>query len=177
MKPMLMLPVLAGLMLTGCEVPTPSLLSLESAATVQEALDRSLAGVWTSDDSDQDVCIIRAKENGYEVGYISGNSPRGFSARLIRAGDARILELKPDGDDDFSVAGYSYARVWTEGNGLRWAFLDSDWFKEQLAALPKYTNDRHMLLLAPGAAVRAALEKYGTDEKACSKQVTWQRMQ
>ena len=176
MKPVLLLPLVAAVILTGCETPTPSLLSLESAATSQETLDRSLTGVWASDDAER-ICIIRAKESAYEIGYISGDSPRGFSARLIRAGDARILELRPDGEDDFSVVGYSYARVWTEGNGLRWAFLDSAWFKEQLAPLPKHTNDEHVLLLAPGVAVRAALEKYGTDERACSTQVTWQRMQ
>ncbi|MBZ5585092.1 MAG: hypothetical protein LAQ30_23350 [Acidobacteriia bacterium] len=130
MKPVLLLPLVAAVILTGCETPTPSLLSLESAATSQETLDRSLTGVWASDDAER-ICIIRAKESAYEIGYISGDSPRGVSARLIRAGDARI---------------------------------DSD----MLAALR---------LLAPGVAVRAALEKYGTDERACSTQVTWQRMQ
>ena len=180
MKPLLMLPVVAvGLLLTGCEgIPTPSLLSLESAVTDQDAApDVPLAGAWESSNSDP-VCLIHKEKDGaFSVVYLVGNSTLALKGRLFRIGEALILDLIPAGDDDFSVAGHSFARVWVTGNTLRWAFLDSDWLKEQLAALPSYTTDDRTLLLATGPAVRASLEKVAADERAPSTEVIWQRMQ
>ncbi len=181
MKSIFALPaVAAALTLTGCEVPTPSLLSLEPVVKEQEAPpDILLAGVWESADSGQ-VCLIhkaKDKENVLEIAYLSGDSRLAFTGRLFRAGDARILELKPEGDDEFHVAGYSFARVWIEGNQFRWAFLDSEWLKQQMAAIPSHTAENKSLLLAPGPVIRAFLEKFGADERACSTNVTWQRMQ
>jgi hypothetical protein len=179
MKPNLMLPVVAvGLVLTGCDVPTPSLLSLEPAVTGQEAPpDTLLAGAWESSEGDE-VCLVRkGKDNAFHILFLSGNSPLAFEGRLFRAGDARILDLEPQGDDHFRVTGHAFARVWVEGNTLRWAFLDSDWLKEQLAAFPNRTADGKTVLLAPGPVVRAFVEKVGADERACSAQVAWQRMQ
>ena len=181
MKPILILPaVVFGLMLTGCEgISTPSMLSLESAVTDRDAVpDVPLAGAWESSNSDQ-VCLIHKEKDGaFSVVYLSGESPLSLKGRLFRAGEAMILELTPEKNDDFSVPGHSFARIWVAGSTLRWAFMDSDWLKAQLGALPSYTPpDRNTLLLANGPAVRAALEKLAADERALSTTVTWQRMQ
>jgi len=179
MKPILMMPVAAlGLILTGCEVPTPSVLSLETAVTDQEAPpDISLAGAWESSKAEQMCLIHKDKDNAFEIVFLSGESRLAFEGRIFRAGDAQILDLKPEGNDDFRVPGHAFARVWVEGGALRWAFLDSDWLKERLKALPSYIADDKTLLLATGPAVRAFIEKAGVDERAYSTQVTWQRMQ
>jgi hypothetical protein len=180
MKRILILPaVAAALMLTGCEgIPTPSVLSLEPAVTDSDtAPDVPLAGAWESSSSDQ-VCLIHKEKDGaFSIAYLSGDKPVSLKGRLFRAGDAMILELEPEGDDYFRISGHAFARVWLEGGTFRWAFLDSDWLKEQLKALPTYAAGDRTLLLAHGPAVRAFIEKAAADGRAVSEQVTWQRMQ
>ncbi len=179
MKPILMLPVVAlALGLTGCEFSTPSLLSLEPAVTDKDtAPDLPLAGAWESDSS---ACLIhkdKEKDNVFEIVFMTGESRLTFEGGLFRAGDAWILDLKPEGDgDDFRVPGHAFARVWVDGSVLRWAFLDSDWLKEQLKTLPGYATGKKTLLLATGAAVRAFIEKLGADDRAYTDQGTLQRM-
>ena len=180
MKLTSMLPALAGfLILTGCEIPTPSLLSLDPVATGQEATtDNLLVGAWESSSSGDEVCVIRRDgDKGYQITHFGGDSPRSFEARLFRVAEAQMLELTPAGDDDFRVVGHTFARIWTGGGALRWAFLDSDWLKQQASQLPNHTANDKMLLLAPGPVVRAFIAKYGVDEKAYGNQVTWQRVQ
>ena len=182
MKRILMLPAAAvALMLTGCEgIPTPSLLSLESAVTDRDTTpDVPLAGAWESSTSDQ-VCLIRKdgdKDGAFSIQYLGGKQVA-LKGRLFRAGDAMILELEPHEDDDyFNIPGHAFARVWLEGKTLRWSFLDSDWLKEQLKALPSYAAGDRTLLLASGKAVRAFIEKVAVAEDALSGEVTWQRIQ
>jgi hypothetical protein len=181
MKTILMLPAVAvALILTGCEgIPTPDILALESAVAEKEAPpDIPLAGAWESSSSDQTCLIHKEKDGAYSILFLSGDSPVDLKGRLFRAGDAVILDLTPDGKDGyFSIPGHAFARVWAEAGTLRWGFLDSDWYKEQLKALPSYAVDDRTLLLVTGPALRAFIEKAGADERAVSTQVTWQRMQ
>lgn len=179
MKRILMLPVVAlGVILTGCDIPTPSVLSLEPAVTDRDATpDVPLAGVWESSNSDQ-VCLIHKEKDGaFSIMFLSGETPVPLKGRLFRAGDAMILDLEPEGDDYFRISGHAFARIRVEGSTLRWAFLDSDWCKEQIKALPSYAAGNRTLLLANGPAVRAFIEKAAVDERSLSTQVTWQRMQ
>jgi hypothetical protein len=181
MKLISMLPALAGLViLTGCETPTPSLLSLESVAADSElASVEGLAGAW--ENGDQTMVIHHDKDNTkeFQVLYLGGGSPVGFKARSFRAGDALFLEVTPDNDDsDFRIPGHAIARIWLEGGAFRWCFLDSDWFKQKVSGLlAAYQTDKKMLLLSPGPAVRAVLARFGADEQACGDIVTWQRFQ
>ena len=46
---------------------------------------------------------------------------------MIKAGDARILDLTPAEEDAFQVPAHTPMRVWVEGATLRIAFLDSKW--------------------------------------------------
>src|ERR1035437_773169 len=179
MKLTWMLPALAGfVILTGCDTPTPSLLSLEAPATDRETVAvNGLTGTWEA--GDQTCVVRRSKDNkDYEILYLGGATPYGFEARAFRVGSAQLLDVTPSDDNDFRLPGHAIARIWLENGGLRWGFLDSDWFKQQAAAvLAHHQTDSKMLLLAPGAAVRDVLGKFGADDKAVGKTVTWQRAQ
>ena len=178
MKLTSMLLVLAGaLILTGCD--TPALLSLEPVVTGQDAaFDPTLLGTWEADHGN-DLCIIRRDgDTGYAITHVSGGSVRQFSARLFRVGEASVLELTPEGTDDFQIAGHAVVRIWTGGGTLRWAYLDTEWLRKQAAQLlPNRADDKRMVLTAPGAAVRAFVAKFGVDDKAHGDAFEWQRVQ
>jgi hypothetical protein len=59
---------------------------------------------------------------------------------------------------------------------LRWAFLDSDWLKQQSAQLASRTSGSKVLLLSPGAAIRAMLVATAEKDEAHGNVVTWQRI-
>ena len=178
MKLTLMLLALAGaLILTGCD--TPALLSLEPVVTDQDAaFDPTLLGTWEADHGN-DLCIIRRDgDTGYAITHVSDGSVRQFSARLFRVGEASVLELTPEGTDDFQIAGHAVVRIWTGGGTLRWTYLDTEWLRKQAAPLlPNRADDKRMVLTAPGAAVRAFVAKYGIDDKAHGNTAEWQRVQ
>ena len=89
-----------------------------------------------------------------------------------------MLDLTPEGSDDFQIAGHALVRIWTEGGALRWSYLDTEWLRKQAAQLlPNKTDDKRMVLTAPGAAVRAFVAKFGVDDKAHGDAFEWQRVQ
>ena len=169
---------LAGaLILTGCD--SPALLSLDPLVTDQDkAFDPTLLGAWGSS-QDKDLCIIRRDgDSGYAVTYLSAGSVRQFTARLFRVGDASMLDLTPEGSDDFQVAGHALVRIWAEGGVLRWAYLDTEWLRKQASQLlPNRADGKRVVLTAPGAAVRALVAKFGVDDKAHGETIAWQRVQ
>ncbi len=181
MKLTSMLAALAGLaILVGCDdVSTPSLLSVEEVAADSDlSAVPGLAGVW---ENGQNMIIVRPEKDSagrFHIVYVADGS-HSFDARAFYAGDAPFLEVTPDGDsDDFHIDGHAIARIWVEGNTFRWCFVDSDWFKQQVSALPlsQRPNDK-TLVLSPGRAVMEALTKYGGDERAHGQVATWTRMQ
>jgi hypothetical protein len=178
MKLTSMLLALAGaVILTGCD--TPAVLSLEPVVTEEEAtFDSALLGVWT-DSQGKDLCIFRRDgDRGYTVNYVTGDGVRQFTALLFQVGEARVLDLTPEGNDDFQIPGHAMVRIWTEGGGLRWAFLDTEWLRGQAAQLlPNRVTDKKMLLTAPGAVIRNFLAKYGVDDRAHGNTTEWQRLQ
>ena len=178
MKLTSMLLALAGvLILTGCD--NPALLSLEPVVTDQDAVfDTTLLGTWGAS-QDKDLCIFRRDgDSGYAITYLSGGGVRQFSARLFRIGEVSMLDLTPDGSDDFQIAGHALVRIWTEGGALRWSYLDTEWLRKQASQLlPNRADDKRMVLTAPGAAVRTFVAKYGVDDKAHGDATEWQRMQ
>ena len=178
MKLTSMLLALAGaLILTGCD--NPALLSLDPIVTDQEAaFDPTLLGAWGAKE-DKDLCIIRRDgETGYAITYLNGGDSRQFSGRLFRVGEASMLDLTPDGSDDFRIAGHAVVRIWTGGGTLRWTYLDAEWLRKQAAPLlPNRADDKRMMLTAPGAAVRAFVAKFGVDDRAHGDTVEWQKVQ
>jgi hypothetical protein len=164
--------------LTGCDPPVASMLSLEQIASDQEVIaEPALVGTWTTGQDGKEFCVIRRDgDKAYGVMYFGGATPAAFSARMFTIGDARFLELVPESDNDFLIPGHAIARVWVNGATLRWAFLDSDWMKEQAGqVLANRSSDKKMVLSGPGASVRALIGKVGSDEKAYGAVTTWER--
>ncbi|MBZ5620616.1 MAG: hypothetical protein LAQ69_18105 [Acidobacteriia bacterium] len=160
---------------TGCS----SLISLNPFVTDQEAItDAALPGVWNTDDKDG-MFAIRQAGSTYTIVYSEGSSaPMKFEARLFLAGDAKLLDLVSTNEDPFQVPAHLLVRVWPEGSTLRWAFLDSDWFKQQAAEhLSNHAAGDRTLLTAPPVAVRSFVMKYGAGEKAYDKQQTLTKAQ
>ena len=172
---------LAGaLILAGCD--NPALLSLDPVVTDEEAVfDPTLLGTWAADQGKdtKDLCIFRRDgDSGYTITWVSGGDARQFSARLFRVGEVSMMDLTPDGSDDFRIAGHALVRIWTGGGTLRWAYLDTEWLRKQASQLlPNKTDDKRMVLTVPGAAVRAFVAKYGIDDKAHGDATEWQRVQ
>jgi hypothetical protein len=170
MKLTWMLAALAGFaVLTGCDTPTPALLSLEPVATAQDkAPDTALVGTWAPPGDDSTLCVIRqGDQGGYQIVVLAGGSPVGFEAQLFRVGDVELLDVTPS----------DIARIWLTFGTLRWAFLDSGWLKQQAAVLATHDADGKMLLLSPTAAVRAFIAANGANDQAYGKVATWQKVQ
>lgn len=178
MKLTAMLAALAAFtILTGCEASAPGLLSLEPVATDNDtAIDTALLGTWEELGDKDPVAIIRQGDSGgYQIAVVSGTSLMSFQAKLFRVGEAEFLDLAPIDDNDFRIPGHAIMRLWITGSALRWAFLDSDWLKQQTTALATHNGDGKMLLFSPTAAVRAFVAANGVDVKAYGKIATWQR--
>jgi hypothetical protein len=153
--------------MTGCS----SLVGLNPFVTDRDAVqDAALAGVWSGDNGNA-TYAIQQDGSGYAITYMEKSDAvkfqaNKFQAKLMKA-DLELLDLVSAGDNPFQLQVHTMVRVWPSGNSLKFAFLDSDWLREQatkqLATAP--TGDR-TLITSPGDAVRSFLLKYGADEKA-----------
>lgn len=165
MKPLVLSLALAGaITLTGCS----TLVSLNPFVTdEQSVMDPALLGLWTNQDG-KDTYRISQDGNGYIIRYSSDSSDTfQFKAHLMVAGDVKLLDLVSANEDAFQIAVHTPARVWTEGNTLRFAFLQADWLKEQAGRqLPTVPSKDRTLLTGPGDAVRTFFAKVGADPRA-----------
>ncbi len=167
---------LAGaITLTGCS----SLVSLNPFVTDQQAvMDPALLGIWTSHDG-KDTYWVRQDGTGYSIRHLddSGNAYQ-FKARLMTAGDFKLLDLVSANEDAFQIAVHTPVRVWSEGSTLRITFLDSDWLKEQAGRqLPTAPAEHSTLITAPSEAVGQFFAKTGADPKAYDEPDTLHRAQ
>ena len=139
--------------LVGCETPTPTLVSLDAVVSNEDSKgDSALTGAWEDPDDKSNVFVIRASEHaGYNIAVYGDMAPVGFHARIFRVGGAELLDLEPVDNNDFRIPGHALVRIWT-GSILRWALLDSDWFKKQAAQLATRTSGERVLVLSPGSA-------------------------
>ena len=176
--PAILLALTGALVLAGCD--SPALISLDPAVTDEEAVfDSTLLGTWETG-LGGDLCIFRHGDgNAYTVTYVSDGTSRSFDARLFQAGPARLLDLSPQGSDDYQVPGHALVRILASSENLRWTFLDSDWLRQQAAReLPNRARDNNkMLLTAPAATLRDFLAKYAADDRAYGEIEEWQRPQ
>jgi len=165
--------------LTGCESPAPGLLSVEPVATAKDtAIDATLLGTWEEQGDKDLVAVIRQGDRGgYQIAVLSGSTVTAFQAQLFRVKDAEFLDLAPADDSDFRIPGHAIMRLWIDGPALHWAFLDSDWLKQQPASLATHSGDGKMQLFSPSAAVRAFVAANGLDDKAHGQIAAWQRVQ
>jgi hypothetical protein len=155
---------LAGtLMCTGCS----EMISLHPFVADGDAIqDARLPGVWL--DGDNPMYIVRQDGNGYTISHSDKSSPAVYKlkAMMLKAGDARILDLTPAEEDAFQIAAHTPLRVWIEGATLRVAFLDSKWLREKASAqLATQAGDR-LLITSPQEDVTRFLLTYGGDDRA-----------
>lgn len=179
MKRISILPAIAVCALfTGCESPVPTFLSVEPIAGANDTvIDPALLGTWEEPGGKDLAAVIRPADQGYQISILAGGSVLAFGAKLFRVKDSEFLDLVPEDDNDFRVPGHAIVRLWIDGPGLRWAFLDSDWLKQQAASLPAHTAGGKMQLFAPSDTVRAFLAVNGLNDKAYGKTATWQKAQ
>jgi hypothetical protein len=153
--------------LTGCS----KLVSLNPIVNDDHAvMDTSLLGTWADEDG-KDTYLVRQDGTGYRIRYLSESSETyEFKAHLTVTGDVKILDLCSAKDDDFQLAIHVALRLWTEGDTLRIALLESDWLVGQARQqLPTAPAGKRTLITAPGEAVRIFLTKVGANPKAYSE--------
>ena len=176
MKPLLLSFVFTGaLALTGCS----TLVSLNPFVTDEQAvMDPTLLGTWTNEDG-TDTYSISQDGGGYAIRYLSGSSDAyQFKARLMVAGDIKLLDLFSANEDAWQLPVHTAVRVRTEGGTLSLAFMDSGWLKvqagQQVATVPL---DDRTLITAPSEAVRDFLMKAAADPEACDEPEVLTRVQ
>jgi hypothetical protein len=136
------------------------------------ASDPNLAGIWQS--GDKDFVWIRQDGPSYSIRFFGDDKDVCivFEGHLLRVDDAEFMDLVSTGDNAFNVPAHMVARVWTDGGGLRWAYLDSDWLKDKAKqTLGTQAAGDRTLITAKGAAVVEFLKKFGVDDKAYSGQM------
>jgi len=149
--------------MTGCS----SLVGLNAFVTDPDAVqDPALAGVWSGDNGNA-TYLIKQDGSGYAITYAEKSEATNFKAQVMKAGDAELMDLVCVDERPFFLPVHTLVRVWSGGNSLKFAFLDSDWLRLQAAKqLATSPNGDRTLITAPGDAVRSFLLKYGVDEKA-----------
>jgi hypothetical protein len=175
MKALLLSLVFAGAFaLTGCS----TLVSLNPFVTDKEAvMDPALLGTWTNQEG-TDTYSISQDGAGYAIRYSSGSDVYLFKAQLMVSGDVKLLDLVSANEDAWQLPFHTPVRVWTEGDTLRVAFLESDWLKEQAGQqVPTITADDRTLITAPSEAVRDFFVKAAADPEACGEPDVLTRVQ
>ena len=159
--------------LAGCS----NMVSLNPIVTQKEAgSDAALVGVWQDGD---ETYVIRQAGNAYAITYLDKSSPAmKFEAWLMNAGGVELLDLVSKNGDAFQIPAHTPVRIWTEGDTLRIAFLDSEWLRHQaMRQLAAQTLDDRLVITAPGEAVRDFLLAYGTDARAHGEPGVLRRIQ
>ena len=109
----LSLMVAGTIALTGCS----TLVSLNPFVTDEQAvLDPALPGVWISQDG-KETYMIRQEGTGYSIRFLSDSSESyQFKAKLMAAGDVKLLDLVSANDDAFQLTVHTPVRVWVDSN-------------------------------------------------------------
>ncbi len=165
MRPSIAALALAGLLaMTGCS----SLVSIAPAAGESDAvLDPALLGIWTSDGG-KETYVIRQENQEYAIAYLEKSTTSRFRGRLIRAGNAELLDLVSASEDPLQLPVHTILRVWPESSTLRVAFLDSEWLREQAAkSIAVQVQDGRTVITASADAVNGFFLAYGADDRAC----------
>jgi hypothetical protein len=164
--PTLILAVTGASMLTGCS----SLVSLNPFVTdAQSTTDPRIVGTWKHPKAeDKDYFIVDQKGSLYTVKYTGDNSQTvNLECRLTRIGDMEFLDLISTDDNAFGVPIHVLARVWPDNGTLKWAFLDSDWIRDQARQnLTTQELDSRTVITTQGDAVTKFLQKFGADDRA-----------
>jgi len=173
--PAVSLALASTLLLAGCS----NLVSLNPFVTEKQAVtDPALSGIWASADG-KDLYSIRDTQDGYDIRFTtdSGESVK-FKARLMVAGEVKLLDLIAADENPFQLQVHTPVRVWTDGSTMRMTFLDSGWLREQAAKQIATTpaGDR-TLIVAPSDVVREFFLKTGSDAKSYGDPSVLRRLQ
>jgi hypothetical protein len=164
--PILILTLAGASLLTGCS----SLISLNPFVTDDQLVsDDRLVGTWKHPNAeDKDFFIIEQKDNLYAIRFTGDNSQSvNFDARLVRQGDIELVDLISTDDNAFAVPVHMLARVWMGDGKMQWAFLDSDWLRQQAKqALTTQENGQRTLVTSQGDALVKFLKTNGGDDRA-----------
>ena len=166
---------IAGLILTsGCS----SLVSLQPFVTAEQStFDERLVGIW-SDVDRESTYLIKRDAHRYRITAMDASETLRYEARLLQAGDLKILDVVRSDGDDSRLPVHFAIRVWIEGPVLRFGTLDSDWFKDEVRqSLPVQAVDGRIVITAPSAAVEALLLQIGRDARAYTEIQSLNRVQ
>lgn len=176
-NPALILALSGAALLTGCS----SLISLNPFVTDAQAIsDPALVGIWKdAGTDDKDRVTIQQKGTIYTIHYSDGKSESAdFEGRLVRVGDAELMDIISTGDDAFAVHVHLVARFWPAAKTLQWAYLDSAWLRTQAKqSLTTQPAGDRTLITTEGDAVVQFLKKFGADSRAYGNQTQWVRAQ
>jgi hypothetical protein len=156
--------ILAGAVgLTGCS----RMASLNTFVNQEEAtIDPALIGVWQDQDG-EGIYVVKQSGGSYAITATDKSSTVKLEARLLAAGDLKILDITAREEAPCQNPVHIAARVWINGATLRMVFLDSDWLR-QLAVwqLGAHTTDGRTVIASPGSVVRDFLVRYGDSPEA-----------
>jgi hypothetical protein len=140
----------------------------------QTITDPALAGVWKGSAEEVDTVTIQPKGALYALHYSDGKSESmDFEGRLARVGDAEVLDLITTQDSGFAVPVHMLIRLWPEAGKLKFAYLQSDWLRQQAKrSLATQESHERTLITTQGDAVVQFLKKFGGDARAYSGDLT-----
>ena len=157
----------------GCASPVVALHSF--VADRDAAVNPALAGSWAG--GKDEPILIRIDGAGYRIMMFDRNRSHTFHGRLLRTGNAEILDLVLDDPSSLALPAHLPVRVWVEGDTLSFALLDTAWIKDQARREIACEEESGMLIAtAPGDQVARFLDAYGGDERAYGNVETLERV-
>ncbi len=164
--PTLILTLAGASFLTGCS----SLISLNPfISDTQATTDPRLVGTWKNPAPDEkETMSIEEKDKVYTVKFTGDNSETvTYQCRLARLGDLEFWDLVSSDDDPFVIRPHTLMRLWVSDAKIRWAFIDSDWMREQAKkALATQENEGRTLITTQGEALMQFWQKFAGEDQA-----------
>ena len=172
MKVMALVVAAATTVSAGCAPPMAALHAF--AVDGNAAFDPALGGSWTS--GNDEPILIRMDGAGYRITFFEKNRSTTFRARLLRIGNAEILDMTCEPPSGFMLSAHLPVRIWIEGDTLRFALLDTAWIKDLVRRELAWEEEAGLVITAPGDQVARFLEAYGGDERAYEHVDTLERV-
>ena len=166
--------VVAGaIFCAGCASPVVALRPF--VADREAAIDPALAGSWAKD-GDEPI-LVRLDGARYRIAVFEKNEVVWFHARLLRTGNAEILDLVIDDPSAFALPAHLPVRVWVEGDTLLYAIFNTAWIKDLARKELACEEESGMLIItATGERVARFLAAYGGDDRALESTESLQRV-
>ncbi|MDD1777525.1 MAG: hypothetical protein LUQ65_05095 [Candidatus Helarchaeota archaeon] len=163
-----------AIFLTGC-VP-----SLHPLFTEKDLIfEPALVGTWVDEDGKNTWEFKKSEENSYELVYTENEVPAKFQAHLLKLGGFLFLDVFPEEPEmknglykGLLIPAHGFSRIWMEGDSVRLAYLDPDWFKQMIdkkkVKIDHDFIDQSIILTAQTEDLQKFAVKYAEDAKAFS---------